>query len=366
MSINVKIYRERLERLSKLTAKAEISTVIVNNPSDVFYYSGFKSSNAIIVITDNAWLFLTDFRYYESAFKTLNDVFTVVKASCNLYLFSDQSHVSCHSGKLGLSFSYTSYSVVRFLKSKFDSSIEFVDIDMELRSIRSTKDQHEISIIENALELSEKIIVDAFSWLSCRPDSSEIELQSFVRTRLLHEKAIESFETISAFGANAANCHATPTAAVYSSNSSCCLIDMGAKKNYYCSDITRTVISGTQLLNSQKMQDIRNIVIEAKQSSIEKVAPGVICADVDRADRDIISRHGYGDFFGHGMGHGVGVEIHEYPSVSPLSQAELVPGMIITIEPGIYLPDLGGIRMEDMVLVTPTGYRVLNKLGDDW
>jgi Xaa-Pro aminopeptidase len=136
---------------------------------------------------------------------------------------------------------------------------------------------------------------------------------------------------------------------------------MGVLNNHYHSDMTRTVAVGEKL--PARLRDIYDVTLAAQQEALAAVAPGKRCKDIDAIARAIIAEAGYGEFFGHGLGHGVGLEIHEGPTLNPRSEDVLQPGMIITIEPGIYLPGLGGVRIEDLVVVTATGYKNLTSLS---
>ena len=169
----------------------------------------------------------------------------------------------------------------------------------------------------------------------------------------------EAFSSIIAAGINSALPHAVPSNTRVAKNKFL-LFDMGVKKNHYHSDMTRTVAVGEKL--PVKAREIYSVVLEAQIAALGAVAPGVECKAIDKIARDIISAAGYGEYFGHGLGHGVGLEIHEGPTLNARSKDVLEPGMVITIEPGIYLPDLGGVRIEDLVVVTATGYRNLTKI----
>jgi Xaa-Pro aminopeptidase len=167
----------------------------------------------------------------------------------------------------------------------------------------------------------------------------------------------ESFRAIVAVGSNASRCHAVPGPKVLRKGQPL-LIDMGALVKGYHSDMTRTVFLGNV---SKRMKDLYKIVLSAQMKAIEKMRDGATGAEVDRAARSVIKRHGYGKNFGHGLGHGVGLDIHENPFMHEKSEAVLRSGMVITVEPGIYLPGVGGIRIEDVVLIKRNGCEVLTR-----
>jgi Xaa-Pro aminopeptidase len=172
----------------------------------------------------------------------------------------------------------------------------------------------------------------------------------------------EAFSTIVATGPNTALPHAIPGPRK-SRSGEFLLIDMGVKANFYHSDMTRTVAVGSKNALDAQDREIYEIVREAQAHAIAKIKPGVKCADVDREARSFITNAGYGDAFGHGLGHGVGLDIHEGPTLSPRSTEILREGMVVSVEPGIYLPGKAGVRIEDLVVLTRDGCENLNKLS---
>jgi Xaa-Pro aminopeptidase len=181
--------------------------------------------------------------------------------------------------------------------------------------------------------------------------AAEIEYQA----RRFGAKAL-SFPAIVAVGPRAALPHATPTAAQLKSNDFV-LIDWGANSGLYMSDLTRVIVTGKI---SPKLRKVYGVVLTAQLAAIDAIRPGVTCEEVDRVARKIISKAGFGRAFGHGLGHGTGLEIHEAPRLAAGQKTKLRPGMIVTVEPGIYLPGWGGVRIEDDILVTRTGHEVLS------
>ena len=193
-----------------------------------------------------------------------------------------------------------------------------------------------------------------------KPGQHEAELAAFLeyRVRALGADGV-SFPTIVAADANAALPHAIPGRRKLKAGSSV-LIDWGARFGGYCSDMTRVVALGKM---KPKVREIYQIVLDAQLAAIDAIKPGVRQVDVDRVARDVIDQAGYGEQFGHGLGHGLGLDIHEAPRLSPLAgDGVLQPGHVVTVEPGIYLPGQGGVRIEDDVLVTERGHRVLTDL----
>jgi Xaa-Pro aminopeptidase len=226
--------------------------------------------------------------------------------------------------------------------------------------LRLIKDDVEIAAMRKALLIAETAFNELLDILE--PGMTEKEA-AFHLESLMHNLGADcpSFPTIAAFGQNSAMPHAIPTDKKLEAGQPA-LFDWGCKTDGYCSDISRMMVLGEP---DKTFWEIFNIVHEARARAISAVKPGVSSKTVDAAARDFIREKGYADFFGHGTGHGVGLAVHEEPRISPVRESVLEPGMVFTVEPGIYLPDWGGVRLENMVLVTEDGCEVLNGLGRD-
>lgn len=236
-------------------------------------------------------------------------------------------------------------------------SVELVPCRDIVEDQRVIKDDLEIAAIRLALNVAE----DAFSRFleTLTLPATEKEL-AWRLERLLRELGADemSFPIIAASGQSSALPHAIPSDRVCRKGE-ILLFDFGARVNGYCSDITRTLFAGSP---EKELGKIFKVVKEAQALAVSAIRPGVSAKSVDAAAREHISAHGYGALFGHGLGHGVGLAVHEGPRISPLSDAVLAPGMVFTVEPGIYVPGLGGVRLENMVAVTEKGVEVLNRL----
>lgn len=224
--------------------------------------------------------------------------------------------------------------------------------------MRILKDDAELAIMRKAIRNAE----DAFraTCASIEPGQSEIEVAARLEFEMKRRGASEpSFSTISAVGPNSALPHAHPGKRKIK-NGSALLLDWGARVDNYCSDLTRMVFLGSI---PRKIGEVYRIVLEAQELAIAAIRPGRRMCDIDAVARDFIVGAGYGEAFNHGLGHGLGLDVHEAPSLSWRSDQKLVAGMLVTVEPGIYLPGVGGVRIEDDVLVTPKGHRVLSRLS---
>ena len=232
--------------------------------------------------------------------------------------------------------------------------------------LREIKDAGEIQAIREAIDVS----IAAYLYLrqNAASDATEVDLRDELEYRMRKLGGDDvSFPSIIAFDARAALPHAIPQRGRRWSESYMCLIDWGAKKNGYVGDLTRSFLTDRGLEETEqsrayraKFEEVFSVVKEAHDAAIAAMTPGVKCNAIDKIARDTIANAGYGDYFGHGLGHGIGRVVHDFGGLSPRHDALLAPGMILTVEPGIYLPDWGGIRLEDDVLVLENGVEVLS------
>jgi Xaa-Pro aminopeptidase len=233
--------------------------------------------------------------------------------------------------------------------------VELVPLRGIVEDLRATKDPGEISMIRRALAIAGKALTTGTRRLAGeRENAIAARIQTAIRDGGGDD---ESFPTIVASGPRGALPHGLPTRRRIGGGD-LVVIDYGVRYKGYCSDLTRTYSPAKW---DKKSKEIYRIVLEAQRKSLDAVGPGKKASEVDAAARNIIERAGFGKYFGHGTGHGVGLEIHEKPTISPRSGEILQPGMVFTIEPGIYIQNFGGVRIEDMVLVTPSGREILSR-----
>ena len=239
--------------------------------------------------------------------------------------------------------------------------VEIVTTSGLVEDLRLRKDKYEIEEIRQAVSYAERAF--AVIRASLRPEQTEKQIADALdnQLRMFGAKGA-SFDSIVAVGPRAALPHARPTDRKVE-ESEFILIDWGASGRLYKSDLTRVLVTGKI---PPKLQRIYGVVLKAQLAGIAAIRPGVTAHSVDEAARTVIEKAGFGKHFGHGLGHGIGLEIHEGPRLTRGNQAVLEPGMVITVEPGIYLPDWGGVRIEDDVLVTKAGHEVLTSVPKEW
>lgn len=339
----------------------KLDGLLLTHPEDLAYLSNFTGHDSIGLITAREFFLVTDFRYKEQA---------QIEAPW-LKLFMRDGKMSkalaktikkSKSKRIGFETHFTQYGQIdglkRTLKGK-QAAVKLKPLDDLMVNIRKIKDATEIGLIRDAIQVAQ----GAFNALrkQIKVGQTENYLAGLLEFEMRQRGASNSsFETIVAAGANSSLPHYRPGQVLVRNNQPL-LIDWGARFKGYCSDLTRTLLIGRV---SPKLKKAYNVVLEAQLAAIEQMKPGVTTRQVDQVARKLIDKSGFKNKFGHGLGHGIGRDIHEQPVMRKVGgDEELRPGMIVTVEPGVYLPGLGGVRIEDDVLITDSGHEVLSNLG---
>ena len=347
----------RVEKVLALLSKMELDACLLKGMDNIFYLTGFRGSEGTLLVTRGDVFLMTDFRYITHAQEVthgikiveLRDKKNILEEICNQYGIRKIGFDSLHTPF----FAYKKWSETA-------ESVEFVPLDNTIEEIRKNKEPEEIDKIISAIEIATKAFTEVFGGI--HPGQTEKEVANhldYAMRRLGAEGP--SFQTIVASGPRAALPHAEPTDKQIQEGEMV-IIDFGAQANGYCSDETCTLSIGEV---NGKMHDIYTIVNNAKQFALDKIKVGKPIKEVDMIVRGYIEEAGYGDFFRHGTGHGVGIAVHEAPAINSTGEGLLEEGMVITIEPGIYIPNLGGVRLEDMLLITADAPRVLTHIRKD-
>lgn len=336
--------------------KDEHHGIIITSDINRHYFCGFKSSAGVVLITKEQSYLLIDFRYFEKAKEKVNDCQVLLlenmrKQLMELLLKHDILTLSVESAAMTIS-TLDSYRD-KFSFIQFDSSSWLSDIILSMRLIKS--DDEVLKIVK-----AQRIAERAFSKLigKIKIGYTEKHIAAMLNYFIMEGGADElSFETIAASGVNSASPHATPTDKQLAGGDFLTL-DFGAVFDGYHSDMTRTVVIGKP---TGKMQEMYSAVLSANLDALKAAKAGITGKLLDTVARSTLDAWGYGENFRHGLGHGVGMEIHEQPTASPGSNITLREGMIVTIEPGAYIPGEYGVRIEDMVLITKDGCKNLTK-----
>ena len=350
----MKTYHGKRIALLEAELKAgRLDAFIVTNETNVSYLSGFCGHDSMLLIASGKRFFLTDSRYIEDARNKMMD-FEVVLVKGSTYAALKELIKKNNLKRIGFEAMNLPYEVATRLKDFAGSAVLAPTKDM-VELLRAVKDEAEIELIRKAISLTKAVMERAVK--EVEPGISEEAIDKKIEIDFIKNDAQASFEPIVAAGPNSSKPHAIPSGALIENNSFV-MIDIGCNLNGYNSDLTRMVVLGKV---NKKFKKIYNTVSAAQNKAIEKVAPGARLAEVDKAARGYIQSKGFGKYFGHSLGHGVGMDVHEEPSVSSRSQGILKAGMVITIEPAIYIPKFGGVRIEDMVLVTDKGCEILSR-----
>ncbi len=331
--------------------KENNTAALIMSEENICYFTSFHSTNGYLIVTKDKSYFFTDSRYIEAAqnkITSCDEILQIKSIENELVPFMKKLGIS----KILLESERVTVSVYNNIRKQFDFAEVCCDdyLDKAVTDIRMVKSREEVNKIIKAQRISEKAFEHILRFIKVGKTEKEIalELEYFM---LRNGADALSFETIAVSGKNSSLPHGVPGDKIIESGDFITM-DYGAVIDFYHSDMTRTVAVGEI---SSLQADVYNTVLEAQIAGIDAVKAGVNCKDVDAVSREIIKSKGYGDYFGHGLGHGVGVEIHELPSLNPSSKAVLAEGHVVTVEPGIYLPGKFGVRIEDMVFVTADG-----------
>lgn len=346
--------KERIEKLRERFAGAGVEALYITNPENRFYLSGFTgTAGSLLLGLNNSYLF-TDFRYTGQAARECPD-YQVIETSGESSEVLREYLTGEGISLLGLEGDYLTYNQFQTLKEKL-GGVELKTVDGLVEELRARKDKDETAFIEEAVRLADEAFKEVLPLIRPGVPEREVALQLEYSMRRMGAEGA-AFKTIVASGYRSALPHGVASSRIMAPGDFVTL-DFGAVYNGYHSDITRTVVLGRP---EKKQEEIYQLVLEAQMSAIESLRAGIKASDVDGAARRIIEQAGYGKQFGHGTGHGVGLSIHEKPRLSAKDQSLLEEGMVVTIEPGIYLPGWGGVRIEDTVLVLNGGCRVLTR-----
>lgn len=343
---------QRLEKLKKLIREKELDAILIYMPVNRRYFSGFTGSAGYALIFQERNCFLSDFRYIQQSQKQCEG-FEIVTMTIENTL--SKILASFNITKLGIEDNFM--DVAAYLKLKQDiAGIEMTGIGQDLTMIRAVKDEKELEYIAKAAEIADSAFTDILNHIKPGVTEKEIadRLESFMKSK---GASGLSFDSIVASGVRSSLPHGVASDKQIEDGDFLTL-DFGCIYNGYCSDMTRTIVVGKA---SDKQKKIYSIVLEAQLKALELVKPGEICKDIDAAARNIIAENGYADYFGHGLGHGVGLQVHELPVLNPLGDIRLQENMVITDEPGIYIPDFGGVRIEDLIVVKQNGPVILSR-----
>jgi Xaa-Pro aminopeptidase len=356
----------RAERLAELVAERELDALIVGDlvrPGDsgpdaianVRWLTGFTGTSALALVGSETRIFVTDFRYVERARSEVTEGFEQRIAVQRLI----PELASQLDGRVGFDDAATSVANLSKLEASLKPGVELVPAGGLVEQLRRRKEEAELAAIAEAAKLADA----SYEWAIDRgfAGRSEADVARATEARIRELGGEPSFPAIVAAGPNGALPHAEPSEREIA-RGELVVFDMGAKVDGYCSDCTRTFAVGEP---DPEAAEAYELVRRAQADALDAIRPGVGGVEADSVARDVIAEGGHGEHFGHGLGHGVGLEVHEAPRLGQRSEDVLEPGNVVTVEPGVYVPDRFGVRIEDLVFVTEDGARNLSSLPKD-
>ena len=348
-----------LPRLNLLRAELPVAgadAILISQPENRHYLSGFTGSSGWLLITGEHAFIATDFRYYEQASLECPG-FELVKITTRFTEALPALLVTAGVRRLAFEADHATFGDAQEWAEAAPET-EWAPTKGVVMKLRAVKDASELATMRDAIALADDALAAGLA--QARPGMTELELswiiESYMRS---HGAQLVAFDLIIACGPNGAKPHARAGDAPLAAGEPI-VIDMGARVDGYNSDLTRTVCLGRPN-DPARFWEVYNTVLAAQMAAEAAIRPGLNGQDVDAVARDLIAAAGYGDYFGHGLGHGVGLAVHEEPRLSRITPSLLAPGHLVTVEPGIYLPGWGGVRIEDIVLVTEDGVEVLTR-----
>jgi Xaa-Pro aminopeptidase len=350
-------FSDRISTIRSLLAQIGIEALLFFDLKNIRYLSGFTGSDGLLLVEGDQTTLLVDGRYIEQAKEETHDV--------HLFEYREKNDgieaVLASSKAKTVGFESPALDVDTFLilRDKL-KEIEFRPVSGEIRLLRARKDEAEIGYIKKAASLAAEALSAVLGQIKLGISEYDLALELDFQIRRRGASQV-SFETIAATGFNSVCPHAKPTDRKLKEGD-IVMIDYGAVIDGYHSDETCTFIFGTA---DERQKKVYALVKDAHDMALESIKAGVSCREIDYIARNYLEGHGFGDFFPHATGHGVGLDVHEAPRLSPKSDDILDSGMIVTVEPGIYIPDTWGIRIEDMVLVKEDGCEILSKMTKD-
>ena len=348
-------FSDRQKKLIKFLRGDSLDAFLVRKKENIAYLTGTRGEYAILFISPGNIILITDSRYAEEYKKTAEKCSVRIAGSKKLWEIIAEACVETHSKFIGFEADSFTYHAYENLKKRLGHR-KLIPLAAAVENFRIIKDKSEIQDIRRACKYGVQLMNYAVK--AVKPGVSENSVKAAIEAYALKNNIkLANFDTIVASGVNASMPHAVPSERRIKKQEMV-VIDLGAAHLSYNSDLTRTVFLGK--INHNYLAAY-NIVLASQAMAIDSLRPGVYAKDVDAVSRQYISDRGMGCFFLHSLGHGIGRETHEIPAISQSSKIKLEQGMVITIEPGVYIPGWGGVRIEDTVLITANGCEILTK-----
>ncbi|MCE3202131.1 aminopeptidase P family protein [Paenibacillus sonchi] len=349
---------KRVSKLRKVLQEQGLDAILITSGINRRYLSGFTGSSGYVLITGDDSYLLTDFRYMTQAAEQVTGLKVVQHGP--KFIETVRELLQGANVRIGFEQDDVTFSAYSTYAAALQPAV-LVPVSKAVENLRAFKDEGELAVMQRAADLADATFSHILNVI--KPGMTErdvdLEMEFYMRT---HGATSSSFDTIVASGERSAMPHGVASSKVIQNNEFV-TFDFGALLDGYCSDVTRTIALGSP---DPKLKEIYDIVLEAQLHTLANIKPGMTGRECDALARDIITRYGYGEYFGHSTGHGLGMEVHENPRLSKLADEIMEPGMVVTVEPGIYLPGLGGVRIEDDIVITESGMKLLTHSSKDY
>jgi Xaa-Pro aminopeptidase len=345
---------QRVDKLRNSFDQHNVDGLLVTNENNRRYLTGFTGTAGVALITENEAVFITDFRYVEQASEQLSG-YTIVQHDGPISETINEQLKRLNVKRLGFEQDHVTFSAYRVYRERF-TDCELIPLSGSIERLRMIKDESELVVIRHAVAIIDQTFSHILSFI--KPGMRELEVANEIEFHMRKLGASSSsFDIIVASGIRSAFPHGVASDKIIEKGDFVTL-DFGALYQGYVSDMTRTIAIGEP---NAKLKEIYEVCLEAQLTGVRQIKAGLTAKQADALCRDYITSKGYGKYFGHSTGHGIGLEVHEGPSLSMRVDALLEPSMVVTVEPGIYLPGVGGVRIEDDVVLTETGNEILTK-----
>lgn len=342
----------RVKKLLLKMQELKLDAMLIGSKSNRRYISGFTGSSAMLYISEKKQVIITDFRYMQQVSEQCKDFEAINQGELGILKTAMKLAEEEGAKTIGFESAHTYHAT--FLEFKPYEKIEFVPVHNLVEGLRQIKEADEIEKLRKAESIGDTAFSQIIPFITngykkgLTENDIAMELERIMR---INGATGTSFSSIVAAGPKSALPHAEP-GSITLKEGDFLVMDFGCVYGGYCSDMTRTVVIGEP---TEKHRQIYDTVLKAQLEALKAIKPGVQGKEIDKIARDIIKEAGYGEYFGHGLGHSTGLDIHENPRFSPLDATVIQKGMIMTVEPGIYIPDFGGVRIEDLVVITENG-----------
>ncbi len=350
-------YAARLARFRRRLVAEKLDAVLVEDAVNRYYLTGFEASNGVLCVSaGDDPVFLTDFRYLETARQT------IPFACCGRLATGVPRYEPLAAQarrqqwrRVGVDGTVGGGALQASRNKSLPEVTEWTSCQESLNRLRQVKSPRELAALRRAIAMNDRVFATALPQI--RPGMTEWAIRVLLRAEMDRVSQGEAFDTIVGIGANASRCHHRPSLRPLRQGQEL-LLDMGVKVDGYCSDMTRVVFFGPP---SPRLREIYQVVLAANRRAMAGIRAGMSSHAADRLARQVIEKAGYGRYFGHALGHGLGLQVHDPGSLRPKGEERLAEGMVVTIEPGIYLPGVGGVRIEDVVVLRRNGCERLTR-----